>query len=182
MDDGHTLDYLIMLPAPPPLLRFLSISGNIAQLPDWVGSLTYLVEFAISRTKIAGDELFGILSKAPNLKSVLFGNSFYTGHQLVARTTHNFPALKVMRVPSCDKWPKVFEFEEGSMTRLETLEVNFGGHTEKSIVGIEHLTNLKKVQLSGARGNPALDLALEQIKAESDRRPEGRFTVRVEYS
>nr|CAB3470335.1 unnamed protein product [Digitaria exilis] len=74
--------------------------------------------------------------------------------------------------------PKVHRFEEGSMSKLEKLELNFHGWTEKSIVGIEHLMSLKEVQLTGKRDNPALDRALKQLKAESERRP-NQFTVGV---
>jgi len=182
-DGDHTLDYLIDLPSPPRLLRYLRLLGNIRRLPDWLGLLTNLVEFSISSTKLAQDGLFDILCKAPSLQRIVFDNSFYTGHQLVARTTHDFPALKVMRVPSADEWPKVFEFQEASMRTLEILELNFDGNIEKRIVGIEHLTNLKVVQLMGQEGNPALNHALEEIKAESDRRSEhNKFRYRVVYS
>lgn len=182
IEDGHTLDYLIDLPSPPQL-RYLRLSGAIARLPDWIGSLASLVEISITSTKLAGDKLLDVLCKAPRLQSVLFDGSFYTDHELVAHTAHSFRALKVIRVPSHDECPRVFRFEEGSMTTLETLEVNFGGNTQKNIVGIEHLKNLKRVQLTGQERNPLLKTVLEQIKAESNRRPqEEQFTVAVRYS
>ncbi|GJN24627.1 hypothetical protein PR202_gb12380 [Eleusine coracana subsp. coracana] len=68
------------------------------------------------------------------------------------------------------------------MPKLETLLNNFDSY-EKSIIGVEHLTSLKEVQLTGNMQNPTLCSALiEQLKAESDRRPRSnRFQVVVRY-
>ncbi|TVU24764.1 hypothetical protein EJB05_27220, partial [Eragrostis curvula] len=178
--EPKALNFLLELPSPPRLLRFLRIAGGIDELPNWVESLTYLVEFHMSWARLVDDQLFGILCKLPNLKSIWMQRNSYTGRELIARTAHNFPALKNLR-GTCDKeMPKVYRFEEGSMTKLEKLSLNFDIWGEKSIVGIEHLTNLKEVQVTGKRGNPTLDQTLEQLKAESERHP-NQFTVGVKY-
>jgi hypothetical protein len=87
-----------------------------------------------------------------------------------------------MRV-SCEAgFPSVFSFEEGSMTKLETLELNFGKN-QKSIEGVEHLKKLKEVHLLGMKDNPTLKSALEHLKEDSDGRSNdnNQFVVGVKY-
>jgi disease resistance protein RPM1 len=181
-DEHYTLEYLIGLKSPPQLLRYLRFAGGFSRLPDWVGSLSYLVVFCMSRGRLAGDQVFDVLCKAPNLKTMVLQSHFYSGDELVARTKHNFPALMEMRV-DCDKGsPRVFSFQEGSMAKLERLELNFSDH-ERSIKGIEHLKKLKEVLITGNIHNSAIHLALEQLKEESDRRSKDsdQFVVGVRY-
>ncbi|KAF8779114.1 hypothetical protein HU200_002787 [Digitaria exilis] len=177
---GNELNFLLELPSPPRLLRLLRIAGAIDSLPNWVESLAYLVEFHMSWAQLVDDQLYGVLCKLPYLKSIWMQRHCYDGRELVARTAHNFPALKNLTGTCDQEMPKVHRFEEGSMSKLEKLELNFHGWTEKSVVGIEHLTSLKEVQLTVKRDNPALDRALKQLKAESERRP-NQFTVGVKY-
>lgn len=177
---GKELNFLLDLPSPPRLLRLLRIAGAIDELPKWVESLTYLVEFHMSWACLVDDQLFGVLCKLPNLKSIWMQRHCYDGRELLARTAHNFPALKNLRGTCDEEMPKVYRFEEGSMTKLEKLELNFDKWSEKSIVGIQHLTSLKEVQLTGKRENPALARSLEQLKAESEKHP-NQFTVGVKY-
>jgi disease resistance protein RPM1 len=132
--------------------------------------------------RLAGDQVFDVLCKAPNLKTMVLQRHFYSGDELVARTKHNFPELIEMRV-DCDKGsPRVFSFQEGSMAKLERLELNFSDH-ERSIKGIEHLKKLKEVLITGNIHNSAIHLALEQLKEESDRRSKDsdQFVVGVRY-
>lgn len=132
--------------------------------------------------RLVDDQLFGVLCKAPNLRSILLQICFYSDDKLVARTAHNFPALKEMRVTCWNHFPRVFVFEQGSMTKLETLQLNFSDK-QKSIEGVEHLKKLKEVQLTGSINNPALSRALEQLKVDSDGRSKDKneFVVGVKY-
>ena len=73
------------------------------------------------------------------------------------------------------------------MAMLEMLELRFDFRSshmaERSIVGIEHLTNLKKVMLDCPGDYHALvDTVLEQMKAENDRRWSNQFQIAVKYS
>ncbi|XP_071678544.1 disease resistance protein Pik-2-like [Lolium perenne] len=176
------LDYLMDLRSPPQLLRYFRFDGCLSRLPDWVGSLSYLVEFCMSNGRLEGDQPFAVLSKAPNLRIMRLQRHFYSGDKLVAQSAHNFRALKEMRV-SCEAgFPSVFSFEEGSMTKLETLELNFGKN-QKSIEGVEHLKKLKEVHLLGMKDNPTLKSALEHLKEDSDGRSNdnNQFVVGVKY-
>ncbi|KAL6647931.1 hypothetical protein ACP70R_015368 [Stipagrostis hirtigluma subsp. patula] len=158
------MHFLYTLPNPPQLLRSLRIEGFLANgLPSWVGSLTHLVHIDIMRTKFTSDDqIFGVLCNAPNLKKIGMDNFSYIGNKLVARSTHNFPSLMHLHVVDVG-CPKVLEFEKGSMPKVEGLLIRFS-HNPKSIVGIEHLTNLKEVQLKGPKDSNALHRALDQLK------------------
>lgn len=178
----NNLDYLMDLRSPPQLLRYLRFDGGVSRLPDWVGSLSYLVEFCMSYGRLKGDQPFAVLCKAPNLRIIRLHEHFYSGDKLVARTAHNFPALKEMRVSCHNEFPSVFSFQEGSMTKLETLELNFYDN-QKSIEGVEHLKKLKEVQLIGWKNNSAINRALELLKEDSDRRSKdnNQYVVGVKY-
>jgi disease resistance protein RPM1 len=181
-DVRYHLDYLMDLPSPPQLLRYLRFGGGFSRLPDWVGSLSYLVEFCMSYGRLEGDQPFVVLCKAPNLRIIRLQRCFYRGDKLVARTAHNFPALKEMRVSCHNEFPSVISFQEGSMTKLETLELNFYDN-QKSIEGVEHLKKLKEVQLIGWKNNSAINRALELLKEDSDRRSKDKnqYVVGVKY-
>jgi disease resistance protein RPM1 len=179
------LEFLHQLPRSPFLLRFLRITGQIGgRLPAWIGALTNLVEFVIAWVELSGDEPFGILCKLPNLRSISMERRYYTDDKLVARTCHNFPALANLTMTCSgqgDPAPSVFQFEEGAMAKLETLVLDFQDY-DKTIRGIEHLTNLREVRLIGKKSNPALHSALEQLKAENGRRTESnKFQMVVKY-
>ncbi|KAJ1288850.1 hypothetical protein BS78_02G119500 [Paspalum vaginatum] len=179
------LKFLHHLPAPPRLLRYLRMTGEIGgKLPYWIASLTYLGEIVIAWVYLSGDEPFGVLRKLPNLKSIGMERKYYTDDELVARTEHNFPALVNLHM-TCnyadDTTPRVYRFEEGAMPKLETLQLEFN-HYDKSIEGIKHLRNLREVQLTGKEDNPAVRNALELLMDERGKRPESnRFQVVVKY-
>ncbi|TVU06473.1 hypothetical protein EJB05_49690, partial [Eragrostis curvula] len=178
------INFLHDIPTPPRLLRYLRIEGPVLKggLPNWVGSLTYLVEFHIMRAGLVDDQLFDVLCKLPNLKSIWMQKRCYNDNEIVARTSHNFPALVSLKV-TCDETslPKIFRFEKGSMDKLETLEMYFT-EVERSIVGIEHLTNLKEVKLRGLGNSPSVNRALQQLKDENMKRPpSSQIRVVVKY-
>jgi hypothetical protein len=151
------------------------------QLPSWVGSLTYLVEIILTDVgNLRDDEPFGVLCKLPSLQSIRMENQCYSGEELVARTGHNFLALVNLAMSFWYDEPQAFRFEAGSMPKLEKLTFSFvpDGKT-RVITGIEHLTRLKEVQLSGNETNGALNRAVEQFKAESGRREAGSSQFQV---
>ncbi|XP_066358023.1 uncharacterized protein [Miscanthus floridulus] len=183
-DDGKILNFLHHLPTPPRLLRTLWITFN--GLPRWIGSLAHLVSFTMVRTTLIDDDLFGVLCMLPNLKTLCVGWECYKDRdELVACAIHKFPVLILG-----GHLPKVIQFEEGSMAMLEMLELGFDSRSrhvaEGSIVGIEHLTSLKKVTVDGDKDNRALCHAiLEQLKAANDRSSRSnsnQFQIAVKYS
>jgi hypothetical protein len=76
----------------------------------------------------------------------------------------------------------VIQFERGCKDKLEQLSVAFYEDKSRIIVGIENLSNLKEVELTGKRYNSSLSLALDELKSESNRRPKAnQFKVIVTY-
>jgi disease resistance protein RPM1 len=182
----HTVDYhggtkklnlLLDVPSPPLLLQYTKIAGIIDRLPDWVKLLRQLTEISLSSTELRSDQILGVLCTLPRLLTIGLWRNSYTDAELVARAEYRFPMLKELSVTSDYDEHKVLRFEQGSMPALETLEYRFG-NMDKRIVGVEHLTGLKKVTLIGNRGNPALNMTEEQLKSESNKRS-ARFEIKV---
>ncbi|WVZ54117.1 hypothetical protein U9M48_004972 [Paspalum notatum var. saurae] len=172
MDSGggiQKLNFLHDIPLPPLLLRFARIAGAIDRLPDWVKLLRDLTEINLTSTELRGDQILGVLCVLPSLLSITLWRNSYTDSELVARAEFQFPVLKKLSVVSDLDEQKVLRFEQGSMSKLETLEYRFG-KMDKTIIGVEHLTGLKQVNLLGNRDNPALTRTEEELKSESNKR------------
>jgi disease resistance protein RPM1 len=182
---SKTLNFLHKLDSSPPrLLQFLKLQGTLSELPNWVGSLTHLVEVDISRAVMddENEQLFGMLSEAPNLRSIILQLNFYSKRELVARTVHKFSALKKLVVSLYCEFPEVFTVEEGSMRNLEVLSLEFGGRESARFCGIKHLESMKEVYVSGQKHNSALVRTLKELKTESDNRPNSsKFKVAPGY-
>jgi len=172
--------------SPPRLLRYLRMCGSLGDrtLTHWVGLLTNLVEFVIAWAYLRGDTLFDVLCKLPNLKKLTLETDFYADTEIVARTTQSFPVLTELRMFNNHGIPAVYRFEEGSMPKLETLALKFYVG-QQSIVGIEHLTNLKEVQFTGEKDNWAIvEDELKKLKEENARRKRNgsyQLIVKVRY-
>jgi disease resistance protein RPM1 len=174
------MHFLHQVESPPRLLRYLRICGCINKLPDWLQSLTDLVEFDIGWTYLNGVQLFSVLCKLPSLQKLYLGPYFIRkGEDMVARSNQSFPELKELTLGYSPEVPPVYIFEEGSMPKLETLAVYIGDQP-KEIVGIQHLTNLKEVYFNGWRDK--LKHAVEQVEQLNRKRDVSeQITVRVKY-
>ncbi|CAM0958914.1 unnamed protein product [Alopecurus aequalis] len=164
---------------PPRLLRYLRFCGTLEgftgvhdapTLTNWVGKLTNLVEFVIAWAYLRGDTLFDVLSKLPNLKFLTLESNFYADAKIVARTTHKFPVLTELKITHNRGVPEVYQFEEGSMQNVESIELSFFHGYYERIVGIEHLTNLKEVQFNGAKDNQGIKHGLKELEEQNARR------------
>lgn len=103
--------------------------------------------------------------------------------KIVARTTHKFPVLTELRMDGVRSVPEVYQFEKGSMQNLETIFLSFGCYKQR-IVGIEHLTNLKEVQLTGKKDNQTMVDTLKELEEENARRERNgsnQLRVKVRY-
>jgi disease resistance protein RPM1 len=183
MGFGYILSlFLDTMDPPPRFLRYLMIAGGINHLPPWIGKLTYLVQINISWARLDGDKLFDGLCECPNLKIITILQRCYDGPELVARTKHKFPALANLRVSCGSKYPDIIRFEKGSMENLQTLLLNMTDNEHKRIEGIEHLANIKEVQLWGNKNNTAIDRALEELKNENLKHHANKqFQIVVKY-
>nr|CAB3452075.1 unnamed protein product [Digitaria exilis] len=179
----YNLEFLHDLRTPPRRLRDIWIGGRVGPcLPAWIGQLTHLVAFDMWRARLSGDQLLGVLFKLPCLKRIHVGALCCVDRELVARTNYRFPSLVSLEVSAGrTEEPEEFRFEQGSMSQLERFQIDFAEREHKvSIVGMEHLTNLKEVRLRGNKSSPALEHALQQVKAEKSKREEShQFEVVV---
>jgi disease resistance protein RPM1 len=91
----RTLEFLLHVSSPPLLLQHLTMIGPISQFPDWISSLKHLTELSLSWAKLAGDQVLGSSCELPSLQSIKLGPGSYRNQELVACTTHNFPALRI---------------------------------------------------------------------------------------
>ncbi|XP_037439174.1 disease resistance protein Pik-2-like [Triticum dicoccoides] len=165
----QALQFLHDVQQPPQLLRYLRICGCIEKLPDWVGSLINLIELDISWSYLHGKQLFSVLCKLPNLQRLTLGSYFIRKNQdMVACNSQSFPELKELTLGYSPEVPPNYIFEEGCMPKLETLVLNFGDQG-KTIVGIEHLTNLREVQIDNCIKD-SLATSLEIFKVENEKR------------
>ncbi|KAK1691699.1 hypothetical protein QYE76_008396 [Lolium multiflorum] len=180
--DGK-LDFLDRLPSPPRLLRYLFIDGEITKLPHWVSTLSHLTFFGGVWINLRGDHIFGTLCKLPSLQNIKLWRDCIRDSTLVLRSTHRLPVLRALSLCSTYCFsPQVIQFERGCMDKLEELSVTFYEDTGRIIVGIEHLKNLKEVQLTGKRNNSFLLIAQEKLRSESNGRPKAnQFKVIVRY-
>jgi disease resistance protein RPM1 len=61
---SRTLDFLLQVSSPPPLLQDLNMIGPISRFPDWISSLKHFAEFSVMFAELAGDQLldcYGII-------------------------------------------------------------------------------------------------------------------------
>ncbi|CAM0148721.1 unnamed protein product [Urochloa decumbens] len=167
---SNAMDFLLHVSSPPPLLRCLVMFGSISRVPDWISSLKHLAVFELAYTNLAADQLLDSLCELPNLHRVLLGTQSCRGPELVVRTKHRFPALRILMLDTC--YLQVVRFEEGSVTKLETLVLTFFPQVKVSIVGVGNLKNLKEVKLRhGGERHPSLRRALQQLEEENENRP-----------
>ncbi|KAF8714155.1 hypothetical protein HU200_028164 [Digitaria exilis] len=183
--DDDNLEFLHDLRTPPRRLRYIRIDGRVGPcLPAWISQLTHLVEFRMWFARLNGDRLLGVLFKLPCLKRIDVEALCCVDRELVARTNYRFPSLVSLEVSAfMTEEPEEFRFEQGSMPELERFAIYFGDRDNQvSIVGMEHLTNLKVVRFRGRKSSAALEHALQQVKAEKSKREESRqFEVVVKY-
>nr|CAB3445269.1 unnamed protein product [Digitaria exilis] len=166
------LDFLLHVSSPPPLLRRLGMSGRISHFPDWISSLKHLADLSMWWTNLAGDQLLDLLCELPNLQILKLGYESCRDRELVARTRHKFPALRILELLG-HQYHQGVKFEEGSMTKLERLVLSPYYNVESSIVGIDNLKELKEVKLvSDTKNNPLMKRALQQLKEENENRSE----------
>uniref|UniRef100_A0ACD5TTK5 Uncharacterized protein n=1 Tax=Avena sativa TaxID=4498 RepID=A0ACD5TTK5_AVESA len=179
--EDKPMDFLPRVSSPPPLLQCLTLHGPILRLPKWISSLTYLKQFSVVSTQLTGDHMFDLLCNLPSLLSIELGQSSWEGKELVARTTHKFPVLRIFDMYASDA--KVLRFEQGSMAKLQTLLLGFDQFSDTTIDGLKNLKSLREVKLRGKKNTPALEGAAEQFKALNQSRTteSKQIKVVVEY-
>jgi disease resistance protein RPM1 len=121
------------------------MEGRMSRFPNWISSLKHLAEFSVKLAELPSNQVLDSLCQLPNLQSIQLGFRSCRDRELVVRITHKFPALRILNLSLAGEHPEVVKFEEGSMTKLETLLLEFYDK-ERSIIGVGNLKNLNEVK------------------------------------
>ncbi|OEL13704.1 hypothetical protein BAE44_0025276 [Dichanthelium oligosanthes] len=138
----HGLEFLIDLSHPPLFLEKLYFWGRVSALPQWISSLSNLVDLSLRENHLQG-ELLKILGRLPSLLSLKLYVGSYAGTELCFEK-NLFPRLKQLMV---DNLANLDDLSfQGGAPDLERLTLAFFRVPVKGISGIENLPKLKEVE------------------------------------
>ncbi|GMP52542.1 hypothetical protein CsSME_00018313 [Camellia sinensis var. sinensis] len=132
------------LSSPPQLLRTLYLEGSSHKVPHWIPSLHNLVKVMLRWSKLKDVDPLESLQGLPNLVQLQFIQT-HEGEELCFKAGgfQRLVRLSLYELKGL-RWVKV---EAGSMPHLEELIIRRCELVEELPSGIEHLTNLKSLDL-----------------------------------
>ncbi|KAI8010350.1 Disease resistance protein RPM1 [Camellia lanceoleosa] len=132
------------LSSPPQLLRTLCLVGTLLKVPHWIPSLHSLARLHLEWSKLRDVDPLESLQDLPNLVELRLLQT-YEGAELCFKAG-GFQRLVMLYLRGLKglRWVKV---EAGSMPHLEELIIQKCELEEELPSGIEHLTNLKSLDL-----------------------------------
>ncbi|CAL5333776.1 unnamed protein product [Camellia sinensis] len=148
IEEDEILDLQYLSPAPQFLQR-LSLKGRLEKLPQWITSLHGLTRLCLWWSKLRNDPLKS-LQDLPNLVLLTLVNDGYEGEGLCFKAGR-FQRLKHLVLGRL-KGLRWLTMEEGTMSRLNELCIWDCELLEELPSGIEHLSNLKKLELMDMSG------------------------------
>lgn len=177
--------------SPPENLQSLKLYGNLKTLPEWIKELQHLVKLKLVGARLLEhDVAMEFLGKLPKLEILVIspfqGEEF---HFKPPQTGTAFGSLKVLKL--ADLWgTKSVKFEEGTMLKLERLQVEGLIKNEIGFSGLEFLLNINEVQLrfefhfdeKRIRAARAAGADYETARAEEEqeaRRKEGELKKKI---
>jgi hypothetical protein len=149
--------------SPPENLQSLKLYGSLKTLPEWIKDLQHLVKLKLVGARLLEhDVAMEFLGELPKLEILVItpfkGEEF---HFKSPQTGTAFGSLRVLKLARL--WNiKSVKFEEGTMLKLEQLQVEGGIKNEIGFSGLEFLLNINEVQL-----RVSFILAEERIRAAS---------------
>nr|AFE56224.1 Pib protein [Oryza sativa Indica Group] len=135
--------------SPPENLQSLKLYGSLKTLPEWIKELQHLVKLKLVSTRLLEhDVAMEFLGEQPKVE-ILVISPFKSEeiHFKPPQTGTAFVSLRVLKLAGL--WGiKSVKFEEGTMPKLERLQVQGRIENEIGFSGLEFLQNIIEVQLS----------------------------------
>ncbi|KAL7217973.1 hypothetical protein ACSBR2_011238 [Camellia fascicularis] len=132
------------LSSPPQLLRTLCLDGSLYKIPHWIPSLHSLVRVFLRWSKLRDVDPLESLQDLPNLVELELVQT-HEGEELRFKAG-GFQRLVILCLGGL-KGLRCMKVEAGSMPHLEELFIRECKLVEELSSAIEHLTNLKYLQL-----------------------------------
>ncbi|OMO59366.1 Disease resistance protein [Corchorus capsularis] len=129
--------------SPPQFLQRLYLHGKLEKLPDWIAGLHSLVKILLRWSQLI-DDLVEPLGKLPNLMELQLRRA-YNGTSLNF-VKGSFLRLKILLLDELEELKEI-KLENESVTCLEEFTISRCPMLEKVPEGIEHLRELKLLQL-----------------------------------
>nr|DAD24971.1 TPA_asm: hypothetical protein HUJ06_026435 [Nelumbo nucifera] len=129
--------------SPPLMLQLLWLVGRLERLPSWITSLHSLVYIGLQSSMLRDDPI-RVLQTMPNLMKLFLSRT--SDAEDLYFEANGFRKLKELDICNFDRLNSV-TVAKGAMPVLEELVIRSCGQLKILPSGIEHLTNLKDLNL-----------------------------------
>ncbi|KAL5060720.1 hypothetical protein RYX36_032324 [Vicia faba] len=124
----------------PPKLRVLNLKGRLANLPNWIPNLKYLVKLRLGLSNFQNDPLDS-LKNLPNLLRLNLWDDAFAGDSLCFKVG-GFPKLKELDLTRLNKLSSI-TIEKGALLSLHHFRFNNNPQLKEVPQDLRHLENLQ---------------------------------------